>query len=73
MVKIALALDSELELKIVPGGASQAFEGFGNYSQMKPEARQARFDWNTPRVNMICLPNPQKEPEFDERLIAIAA
>jgi transcriptional regulator with XRE-family HTH domain len=76
MVKIALALDSEVEIALIPKGCSEKLEDvLQSVTQIKPVKRE-KFDWSISRGNLIPLPtitSATRRFYSDERIITIAA
>ena len=76
MVKIALALDSEIEIALIPKGCSEKLEDvLQSVTQMKRVKREP-FDWSISRGNLIQLPTITSTTRkfcSDERIITIAA
>ena len=73
MVKIGLALDAELEVKLTPKGCSEKLEDvLHNVTRIKP-LKQATFDWAVSRGNMIQLPPATKRYCTDDSAFTITA
>jgi transcriptional regulator with XRE-family HTH domain len=76
MVKIALALDSEVEIVLTPKDCAEKLEDvLQSVTQIKP-VKQEKFDWSISRGNLIQLPTITSGTSrfySDERIITIAA
>jgi plasmid maintenance system antidote protein VapI len=77
MVKIALALDSEVEINLIPKECAEKLEDvLQSITQIKP-IKPKRFDWSIARGSLIKLPSQRSgttRPLLDdESIISITA